>query len=137
VRIQILDQDQRSMFPLGGAVLEPYMTALMAKLATIIGRTGRQISLTGHTDAIPFRTGSVRDNWQLSSDRANASRRALIAAGLPEARIARVVGQADTEPLDPAQPDAAENRRISIVLLRQPNAAGATRTGASTPTPTR
>jgi chemotaxis protein MotB len=120
VRIQIVDQDQRSMFPLGRAVLEPYTVALMAKLATIIGRTGRQISVTGHTDAIPFRAGSVQDNWQLSSDRANASRRTLIAAGLPEARVARVIGKADTEPLDPAHPDAAQNRRISIVLLRQP-----------------
>jgi chemotaxis protein MotB len=125
VRIQIIDQDQRSMFPLGRAVLEPYTAALMAKLAAIIGRTGRQVSVTGHTDAIPFRAGSVQDNWQLSSDRANASRRSLIAAGLPEAKIARVVGKADTEPLDPAQPDAAWNRRISIVLLRQPAAAAA------------
>ncbi len=122
VRIQIVDQDQRSMFPLGRAVLEPYTTALMAKLAAIIGRTGRLISVTGHTDALPFRAGSVQDNWQLSSDRANASRRALIAAGLPEARIARVVGKAETEPLDRAHPDSAQNRRISIVLLRQPTA---------------
>jgi chemotaxis protein MotB len=125
VRIQIVDQDQRSMFPLGGSTLEPYTRALMAKLATIIARTGRQISVTGHTDAIPFRAGSVQDNWQLSSDRANASRRALIASGLPEARIVRVVGKADTEPLDRSHPDAAQNRRISIVLLRQPNAAAA------------
>ncbi len=142
VRIQIVDQDQRSMFPLGRAVLERYTEALMTKLATIIGRTGRKVSLTGHTDAIPFRTGSVQDNWQLSADRANASRRALIAAGLPEARIARVVGKADTEPLDPAHPDAAQNRRISIVLLRQPTAAAAAAAGdgpgrASTPTPAR
>jgi chemotaxis protein MotB len=119
VRIQMVDQERRSMFPLGRALLEPYTVALMTKLATIIGRTGRQISLTGHTDAIPFKIGSLEDNWQLSSDRANASRRALIAAGLPAARIARVVGKADTEPLDPAHPDAAQNRRISIVLLRQ------------------
>jgi chemotaxis protein MotB len=125
VRIQIVDQDKRSMFPLGRAVLEPYTEALMAKVAAIIARTGRQVSLTGHTDAIPFRAGSEQDNWQLSSDRANASRRALIAAGLAEARIARVVGKADTEPLDPAHPDAAQNRRISIVLLRQPPAPAA------------
>jgi chemotaxis protein MotB len=125
VRIQIVDQDQRSMFPLGRAALEPYTAALMAKLAAIIGRTGRQVSVTGHTDALPFRTGSVQDNWQLSSDRANASRRALIAAGLPEARVARVVGKADTEPLDLAHPDAAQNRRISIMLLRQPMAGSA------------
>ena len=118
VRIQILDQDRRAMFPLGSAVMYPYAEALMAKVATIMSGTGRMVSVTGHTDAIPFQTGSQRDNWQLSSDRANASRRALIAAGLPEGRIARVVGKADTEPLDPDHPDAAKNRRISIVLLR-------------------
>ncbi len=133
VRIQIVDQDERSMFPLGRAVLEPYTAALMAKLATIIGRTGRQVSVTGHTDAIPFRAGSVQDNWQLSADRANASRRALIAAGLPEARIARVVGKADTEPLEPAHPDAAQNRRISIVLLRQPATPPASAAAHGTP----
>jgi chemotaxis protein MotB len=120
VRIQILDQDRRAMFPLGSAVMYPYAEALMAKVATIMIGTGRMVSVTGHTDAIPFQTGSQRDNWQLSSDRANASRRALIAAGLPESRIARVVGKADTEPLDLAHPDAAKNRRISIVLLRSP-----------------
>ena len=118
VRIQILDQDRRAMFPLGSAVMYPYAEALMAKVAMIMIGTGRMVSVTGHTDAIPFQTGSQRDNWQLSSDRANASRRALIAAGLPEGRIARVVGKADTEPLDPDHPDAAKNRRISIVLLR-------------------
>jgi chemotaxis protein MotB len=119
VRIQILDQDRRAMFPLGSAMMYPYAEALMAKVAMIVNPTGRMVSVTGHTDAIPFQAGSEQDNWQLSSDRANASRRALIAAGLPERRIARVVGKADTEPLDPEHPDAAKNRRISIVLLRK------------------
>jgi chemotaxis protein MotB len=119
VRIQILDRDERSMFPLGSSVMYAYAQGLMAKVAGIIAGTGRMVSVTGHTDTIPFRTGSDRDNWQLSSDRANASRRALIAAGLPEDRIIRVVGKADTEPLDPDRPETAKNRRISIVLLRQ------------------
>jgi chemotaxis protein MotB len=119
VRIQIVDQDERSMFPLGSSVPYAYARGLMAKVAGIVAGTGRMVSVTGHTDTIPFRAGSERDNWQLSSDRANASRRALIVAGLPEERVARVVGKADTEPLDPDHPDAAKNRRISIVLLRQ------------------
>jgi chemotaxis protein MotB len=119
VRIQILDRDERSMFPLGSSVMHAYTQELMAKVAVIITGTGRKVSVTGHTDAVPFRIGSERDNWQLSSDRANASRRALIGAGLPVDRIARVVGRADTEPLDPQRPDAAQNRRISIMLLRQ------------------
>jgi chemotaxis protein MotB len=122
LRIQILDQDRRAMFPLGSALMYPYAEALMARVATIIARTGRKVSVTGHTDAIPFQAGSQRDNWQLSSDRANASRRALVAAGLPEGRIARVVGKADTEPLDQDHPEAAKNRRISIVLLRSTRA---------------
>jgi chemotaxis protein MotB len=126
VRIQILDQDERSMFPLGSSVMYGYARELMGKVATIIGGTGRKVSVTGHTDAVPFRIGSEQDNWQLSSDRANASRRALIAAGLPEDRVVRIVGRADAEPLDPTRPDAAKNRRISIVLLRQEIAGPAT-----------
>ena len=124
VRIQIVDQDQRSMFPLGrggpaalhrgpdGQARDDHRPHRPADLGD---RAHRR-------DPVPGRQHD--DNWQLSSDRANASRRALIAAGLPEARISRVVGQADTEPLDPAHPDAAQNRRISIVLLRQPTARG-------------
>jgi chemotaxis protein MotB len=114
------------MFPLGSSMMHAYTRELMAKVAVIVAGTGRKVSVTGHTDAIPFRTGSARDNWQLSSDRANASRQALIEAGLPEDRIARVVGKADTDPLDSEHPDAAQNRRISIVLLRQEPAAAAT-----------
>ena len=118
VRIQIFDQEERSMFPLGSATMYPHMRALMAKVVKVIEGAGRRIAITGHTDATPFRPGSDRDNWQLSAERANASRRALIEAGLPAARVDRVVGKADTDPLDPDRPTAAENRRIGIVLLR-------------------
>jgi chemotaxis protein MotB len=119
IRIQILDQDQRSMFPLGSAAMKGEMRPLMRQIVEVIGGTARPLSISGHTDNTPFRPGSTGDNWQLSSDRANAARRALVDSGLPEARIARVAGMADTEPIDPEDPTAAMNRRISIVLLRE------------------
>lgn len=118
IRIQILDQDQRSMFPLGSAAMHADMRPLMGKIVEVVRRTEKPVAITGHTDATPFRPGSTGDNWQLSSDRANAARRAMVEAGLAEPRIARVAGMADTEPLDPEDPDAASNRRISILLLR-------------------
>ena len=129
VRIQVLDQDQRSMFPLGSAVMYPYTRALMGKIVKAIAGTDRPVSVTGHTDAVPFRAGSQGDNWQLSADRANASRRALVEAGLPGRRIARVSGKADTEHLNPDDPQAAENRRISFVLMRTSGRADAAAAG--------
>jgi chemotaxis protein MotB len=77
------------------------------------------ISIAGHTDATPFANAAAYDNWDLSADRANASRRALIQAGLAEDRITTVVGKAATEPLFPEEPAGPRNRRISIVLLRE------------------
>jgi chemotaxis protein MotB len=79
------------------------------------------VSITGHTDATPYR-GADRTNWELSSERANATRRLLTEAGLPEARFASVSGRADREPLLPGDPQAAGNRRIAIVVLRAPAA---------------
>ncbi len=76
-----------------------------------------RLSITGHTDAAPYRGGD-RSNWELSAERANATRRLLADAGLPEARVQTVSGRADRDPLLPADPMAAVNRRIAIVVLR-------------------
>jgi len=78
-----------------------------------------QIAITGHTDSVPFRGRNDYSNWELSSERANASRRALVGFGVPITRIASVAGKADTEPLVPEDPTLPTNRRISIVLLRE------------------
>ncbi|MFO7484317.1 flagellar motor protein MotB [Oceanibaculum nanhaiense] len=118
LRIQIVDQEERAMFPLGGSNMYDYTQQLMDKVSQVIGRLPNKITITGHTDALPYRASNGYTNWELSADRANASRRALVAAGLPEDRIGWVVGKADKDPFVPEDPRSAQNRRISIVLLR-------------------
>ncbi|MFP6690482.1 MAG: OmpA family protein [Alphaproteobacteria bacterium] len=92
---------------------------MMAKIAESIKKLPNKIAIVGHTDATPYRSGSGYSNWELSTDRAHASRRALIAAGLPKERLATVTGKAATDPLNKAGPAAPSNRRISILLLRE------------------
>ena len=116
LRIQIVDRDNRSMFDLGGATLKDYSLAVLLELAKAIRKVPNRVSISGHTDQSKF----VRQNygnWELSTDRANAARRALIVGGLPEEKIGRVVGLASTVLLDNTQADNPINRRISIVVM--------------------
>ncbi|HEU0118265.1 MAG TPA: OmpA family protein, partial [Alphaproteobacteria bacterium] len=119
LRIQIIDHDKFSMFPSGGAV--PYERArdLLLLVGKVISKLPNNISVTGHTDGTPFQLGSGRDNWTLSTERANVSREYLVKAGVDEKRVQRVSGLADRDPFVPSDPKDARNRRISIVLLRQ------------------
>ena len=117
LRIQILDEDRSPMFTTGSAVPNERARLLLQKVAPVLTRLPEAISLSGHTDATPFR-GGERSNWELSTERANATRRLLVEAGLPESRIRNVTGNADRDPLLPADPSAAANRRIAIVVLR-------------------
>ena len=118
LRVQLLDREQLPMFPVGSDAMYPHTRQLLAMVAAAVAGTGNRLSLRGHTDSLPFAPGSGRDNWRLSADRANATRLAMVAAGLEPARVAEVVGRADAEPLLPDHPDDPRNRRISIVLLR-------------------
>jgi chemotaxis protein MotB len=117
LRIQILDEDQQPMFPLGSAVPNDRARLLLQKVAPVLARLTQEISIAGHTDAAPF-AGPGRTNWELSAERANATRRVLVDGGLDQARIRSVTGNADRDPLVPADPLAAANRRIAIVVLR-------------------
>ncbi len=116
--IQIVDQDRRPMFPSGSSQMFPRTRDLMTLIGRIVARLPNDVSISGHTDGRPFRAGTGRDNWDLSADRANASRRVLTAAGVVESRIRSVAGRADREPLEPGNPNASRNRRISILLHR-------------------
>ncbi len=118
LRIQILDEDKQAMFASGSAVLNDRARALLLKVAPVLMKLPERLSITGHTDASPYR-GTDRSNWELSAERANATRRLLAEAGLPEARVQTVSGRADRDPLLPADPMAAVNRRIAIVVLRE------------------
>ena len=117
LRIQILDEDRSPMFATGSAVPNDRARQLLQKVAPVLVRLPEAISLSGHTDSTPFR-GGERTNWELSAERANATRRLLLEAGLPEQRIRNVTGNADRDPLLPQDPLAAANRRIAIVVLR-------------------
>jgi chemotaxis protein MotB len=119
MRIQIVDQNRRSMFPSGSAEPYPRTKQILQLVAKIIMKLPNRISIAGHTDSTPINNRPGYSNWELSSDRANASRRVLREAGLPATRIAEVKGLADTEPLFPEDPTLPSNRRISITLLRE------------------
>jgi chemotaxis protein MotB len=118
VRIQIIDHERRSMFPLGSAVLEPFSRDVLAELASIIITVPNHISISGHTDIKPY-VALNYSNWELSADRANAARRAIIAGGMPPEKVGRVVGLASSVLLDPTRPDNPINRRISIVVMNK------------------
>ncbi len=119
LRIQIVDQEGRPMFPSGSAVVQPTMRELLRELGSVLGEVPNRLTLEGHTDALPFGGGGQRgySNWELSADRANASRRELIAGGLPEEQVLRVQGLAASNPFDRRDPAAPTNRRISIVVM--------------------
>jgi chemotaxis protein MotB len=90
---------------------------LLDQIAKVVAELPNTISISGHTDASPFNRGNY-SNWELSSDRANASRRELVSAGIDPTRIVQVVGKADQEPLIEEDPFLPQNRRVSIVLRR-------------------
>jgi chemotaxis protein MotB len=130
LRIQIVDQANYSMFPLGSAQMFPPTRQLLGLVGQVIVKLPNKLSISGHTDSTQFSRADLYGNWELSTDRANASRRALITAGIDESRVATVVGRADRDHLFPREPDSPRNRRISIVLLREAKAL-AGRPGAS------
>lgn len=118
MRIQIVDADGRSMFPLGSSVMYAHTVRLLAQIVQAIADLPNEIAVIGHTDATPYQSGHGYTNWELSSDRANASRRSLVTAGLARERIVRVTGRADHDPLVEDDPFSPQNRRISVLLLR-------------------
>ena len=120
LRIQIVDEHNRPMFDSGRALVKDYMRDILRSIGRVLNDIDSRISLSGHTDAAPFSGGERGySNWELSADRANASRRELIAGGMDERKVARVVGLAASVPFDAAAPEAAVNRRISIVVLNK------------------
>jgi chemotaxis protein MotB len=118
LRIQIVDQDKVDMFAPGSANLYPRARELLAQIAQVIRKMPNKISISGHTDPSTAVDPSGYTNWELSSDRALATRRALIDGGLEDRQIDKVIGRADKDPLDPKQPRSPRNRRVSIVLLK-------------------
>ena len=120
LRIQIADEHNRPMFASGSAVVQPYMRELLREIGTVLGSVPNHLTLEGHTDAQPFSAGERGySNWELSADRANASRRELLAGGMAEARVLRVQGLASSTLFDSADPNNPANRRISIIVMNR------------------
>lgn len=119
LRIQIVDQEGESMFASGSAKMFEKTRLLMQKITKIIQDLPNEVSVRGHTDSIPYGPGAEYTNWELSTDRANASRRVLLDSGMPKERLNNVVGKADTEHLITENPADPRNRRISIILLKK------------------
>ncbi|MEK1907904.1 MAG: flagellar motor protein MotB [Pseudomonas sp.] len=117
LRIQIMDAENRPMFDLGSARLQPYFEDILLILAETIKEVPNKISVSGHTDAKPFAGQAEFGNWELSANRANSARRALVAGGYPDERVARVVGYASSALFDRNDPLNPVNRRIDIIVL--------------------
>lgn len=116
--IQIVDAQNRPMFDTGSALVKPYMREILQEIGTSLVDVENRIVLSGHTDATPYGSGERGySNWELSADRANASRRELVAAGLPADKLVRVEGLASSRPLNANDPLAAANRRISLLVM--------------------
>ena len=119
LRIQIVDAQNRPMFDLGSSRLKPYTTDILREVAQYLKTVSKRISITGHTDTTPYAGISGYTNWELSTDRANAARRALEAAGYDTGQIARVTGLSSSVLFDRDNPRSPVNRRISIVVMSQ------------------
>jgi chemotaxis protein MotB len=117
LRIQIVDDQKRAMFDSGSAEVQPYMRELLRAIGSVLTEVPNKLTLEGHTDAKPMGSGAGYSNWELSSDRANASRRELLAGGLTDDRILRVQGLAASVPFDREDPLHPINRRISIIVM--------------------
>ncbi|MGN6388529.1 MAG: flagellar motor protein MotB [Burkholderiaceae bacterium] len=132
LRIQIVDEQNRPMFELAKAELQPYTKEILHEIGRALNEVPNRISLSGHTDAKPYSTGEKGySNWELSADRANASRRELIAGGMDEAKILRVVGLSSAVLFDKNDPFNPANRRISIIVMNHKTEESITREGKS------
>lgn len=119
LRIQIVDKEGRPMFPSGSAKMFEKMRLLLTQITNVTLGMPNEISVRGHTDATRYKKGATYTNWELSADRANASRKVISDAGMPAERINNVMGKADTEPFIIDNPLDPQNRRITLILLKE------------------
>ena len=120
LRIQIVDEKNRPMFKIGRSELEPYTKDILHEIGKTMNEMPNKVSLSGHTDARPYSSDRRGlSNWDLSSDRANSSRRELIAGGMDESKVVRVVGMSSAVLFDKTDPFNPINRRISIIVMNK------------------
>ncbi|MGM8061135.1 flagellar motor protein MotB [Vogesella indigofera] len=120
LRIQLIDEQNRPMFQSGGALPMEHTRVLLQEIGRELNEVTNKISISGHTDATRFAGAATGyTNWELSADRANAARRELIAGGMLDEKVLRVVGLASADPLNKQNVFSSENRRIAIVILNE------------------
>ncbi|WP_461482307.1 flagellar motor protein MotB [Porticoccus sp.] len=118
LRIQVLDTEQKPMFNLGSDVVLPYMRDLLRAMAPLLNELPNELSISGYTDSLQYAGGTQGySNWELSVERANASRRELVAGGLDPDKLLRVAGFADRAPMPETQPNDPLNRRIELLVF--------------------
>jgi len=118
MRIQLVDKEGGAMFAAGGAAMPARPRELLAEMTRVISELPNNLRVFAHTDAEPFTPANGDTNWELSSDRANATGRVITESGFRIHRVREVVGKADSDPLTPEDPFLLKNRRISLPLLR-------------------
>lgn len=141
--IQIVDRENRPIFDLGSAQMRSYALEVMWAMAEVLNKVPNKISVYGHTDATPYAdNGGVYTNWELSADRANSARRALVEGGLPYEQFAQIIGMGSSALFDASNPGSHTNRRIVIMVLNelaernlQENTINAERSGVVAPAP--
>ncbi|HEU0282711.1 MAG TPA: flagellar motor protein MotB [Gallionella sp.] len=132
LRIQIVDEKNRPMFQIGSAQLEPYTKEILHEIGKMLNEVPNKVSISGHTDAALYGGGAKGySNWELSADRANASRRELIAGGMAEEKIVRVVGLSSAVLFKKEEPLNPVNRRISMIVMNKKAEEAASRDGGT------
>lgn len=119
LRIQIVDEKNRPMFALAKAELQPYTKEILHIIGMVLNEVPNKLGISGHTDSTPYFSESGYSNWELSADRANASRREMVLGGLQDDKVLRVVGLASAAHLDAKDPFNPINRRISIIVMNK------------------
>jgi chemotaxis protein MotB len=135
LRIQIVDEQNRPMFALAKAELQPYTREILQVIGMVLNEVPNRVGLSGHTDSTPYSSDTGYTNWELSADRANASRRELVLGGMSDAKVLRVVGLASAAHLDRKDPFNPINRRISIIVMNKRTEEAVMRDGASIEVP--
>jgi chemotaxis protein MotB len=118
LRIQLLDNQNKPLFKPGTNELESYTKEILKIVGNFVKYMPNYLSIEGHTTPFQVNNGTVKDNWTLSAERANAARKFLNSNAMENEQVFRVVGKADQEPLDPQNPSEPRNIRISVIILK-------------------
>jgi chemotaxis protein MotB len=135
LRISLVEDSSDVFFTSGSANMLPHAEQLIEAIGSVLGASGGAVEIEGHTDSHPYANGKAYSNWELSADRANAARRALVAGGLKEDQLQSVRGLAERDPRIVADPGAPANRRVTITVKLAPEPAAKDKALASASTP--